>query len=182
VIDGGDEGTILRIEAPGVEVHGLTLRRSGASYTAEDAGIRIEKAADVRVTQSRIEDTLFGIFIVQGDRCVIERSTVIGKDLPHVRRGDGIRLWYSSGCRLAQNHVERSRDVIIWYSSGTVVEENMVRASRYGLHYMYRTTTSSIATASRTTRWVPRSCTATASTHGELRSRSRGAPRPTGSS
>ncbi|MEW6271820.1 MAG: nitrous oxide reductase family maturation protein NosD [Thermodesulfobacteriota bacterium] len=137
VIDGAEEGTVLRISASGAEVRGVTIRGSGTSYTAEDAGIRIERAADVRIADVRIEDVLFGVFVVQGDRCVIESSTVIGKDLPHVRRGDGIRLWFSSGCRIAGNRVERSRDVVIWYSSGTVVEDNVVRTSRYGLHYMY---------------------------------------------
>jgi nitrous oxidase accessory protein len=137
VIDGDEEGTVLRISASGAEVRGITVRGSGTSYTAEDAGIRIEQAADVRVADVRIEDALFGVFVAKGDRCTIEDSTVIGKDLPHVRRGDGIRLWFSSDCRIAGNRVERSRDVVIWYSSGTVVEDNVVRTSRYGLHYMY---------------------------------------------
>lgn len=137
VLDGEGTGTVMRIAAPGVEVRGLTVRDSGSTYTTEDAGIRIDSAADVRIVDSRIEDTLFGIFVVQGDRCAIEGTTVIGKDLPHVRRGDGIRLWYSSGCRMIGNRVERSRDVIIWYSAGTLVEDNLVRTSRYGLHYMY---------------------------------------------
>lgn len=137
VLDGGGRGTVLAITASGAEVRGLTVRGSGQRYAGEDAGIRIERAADVRIADVRIEDALFGVFVAQGDRCTIERSTVIGKDLPHVRRGDGIRLWYSSGCRLAGNRVERSRDVVIWYSSGTVVEDNVVRTSRYGLHYMY---------------------------------------------
>jgi nitrous oxidase accessory protein len=82
-------------------------------------------------------DVLFGVFAVQADDCLIERSTVIGKDVPDVRRGDGIRLWYSSKCRIVGNRVERGRDVVIWYSSGTVVEDNVVRHGRYGLHYMY---------------------------------------------
>jgi nitrous oxidase accessory protein len=137
VIDGGGEGTVVRVTASGVELRGLTIRGSGESYTAEDAAVRIEHAADVRLVDLRLEDALFGVFAVQADRCAIEGSTVIGKDLPVVRRGDGIRLWYSSGCRLAGNHVERSRDVVIWYSSRTVVEDNVVRTSRYGLHYMY---------------------------------------------
>src|SRR5262249_14278479 len=67
----------------------------------------------------------------------IERSIVIGKDLPDVRRGDGIRLWYSSGCRIVGNRIDRSRDLVIWYSSNTIVEDNVVQHSRYGLHYMY---------------------------------------------
>jgi len=137
VLDADGEGTVLRITASGAEVRGLTVRGSGMGYDAEDAGIRIDHAADVRIVDTRLEDVLFGIFVVQGDRCRIEGTTVIGKDLPHVRRGDGIRLWYSSGCVLAGNRVERSRDVIVWYSSGTTAEDNVVRTSRYGLHYMY---------------------------------------------
>ncbi|HLK09769.1 MAG TPA: nitrous oxide reductase family maturation protein NosD [Candidatus Binatia bacterium] len=137
VIDGGGEGTVVRVVVPGVELRGLTIRGSGTSYTTEDAGVRIDHAAGVRVADVRIEDVLFGLFVAQGDRCCIEGSTIVGKDLPPVRRGDAIRLWYSSGCRLAGNRVERSRDVIIWYSAGTVVEGNVVRGSRYGLHYMY---------------------------------------------
>ncbi len=137
VIDGTDEGTVVRIEAPGVELRGLTVRNSGSTYTTEDAGIRIDHAADVRIVDTRIEDTLFGVFVVNGNHCDIEGATVIGKDLPAVRRGDGIRLWYSSGCRLIGNHIERSRDLVIWYSADTAVEDNTVRTSRYGLHYMY---------------------------------------------
>ena len=137
VIDGTNEGTVVRIEAPGVELRGLTVRNSGSTYNTEDAGVRIDHAADVRIVNTRIEDTLFGIFVVNGDRCDVEGSTVIGKDLPEVRSGDSIRLWYASGCRLIGNHIERSRDLVIWYSANTAVEDNTVRTSRYGLHYMY---------------------------------------------
>jgi nitrous oxidase accessory protein len=137
IVDGENKGTVLRIVAPGVEVRGLTLRNSGSTYFTEDAGIRIDQVADVRIVDTRLEDVLFGVFVVRGDRCVLERNTIVGKDLPHVRRGDAIRLWYSSGCRLLGNDVARSRDVIIWYSANTAVEDNIVRTSRYGLHYMY---------------------------------------------
>ena len=93
-------GTVVRIDAGGVELRGLTVRGSGSSYTSEDAGVRIDHAADVRLVDLRIEDALFGVFASQADRCVVADTTIVGKDLPHVRRGDGIRLWYSSGCRL----------------------------------------------------------------------------------
>lgn len=137
VLDGGGEGTVLRILAADVVVQDLTIRNSGTNYNQEDAGVRIEAAPGVVLRRVRIEDTLFGLFALQADRCVLEDSKVIGFDLPVERRGDGVRLWASAGCRLLRNHVERSRDVIIWYSADTVVEANVVRTSRYGLHYMY---------------------------------------------
>jgi nitrous oxidase accessory protein len=137
ILDGGGQGTVVRIEAGGVELRDLTIRGSGASYTTEDAGVRIDHAAGARIENVRVEDVLFGVFAAQADRCVIERSRILGKDLPEVRRGDGIRLWYSSGCRIGGNTMERSRDLVIWYSSNTTVENNLVRTSRYGLHYMF---------------------------------------------
>jgi nitrous oxidase accessory protein len=137
ILDGEDRGTVVRIEAPGVALRGLTIRRSGADYLTEDAGVRIEHAASVRLEDVRLEDVLFGVFAAQADGCVIERTTILGKDLPDVRRADGIRLWYSSGCRIARNRIERGRDLVIWYSANTVVEDNVVRLGRYGLHYMY---------------------------------------------
>lgn len=136
VIDGGGRGTVVTVTAPGAALVGLSIRGSGRNFNTEDAGLRVQ-AADVRMSELTIEDTLFGIFALQADRCVIERSAVVGRDVPVSQRGDGIRLWYSHGCRLTGNQVRRSRDVVIWYSSDTVVEDNSVRQGRYGLHYMY---------------------------------------------
>src|SRR5262249_61553105 len=109
-------------------------RGSGDTYTTEDAAIRIDHASDVRIVDTRIEDALFGIFVAQGDRCLIDGTTIVGKDLPHVRRGDGIRLWYSAGGRLTGNHVERSRDVIIWYPAGEAEEGQVVPTRASGVH------------------------------------------------
>jgi nitrous oxidase accessory protein len=127
----------VRIEAPGVVLEGLELRGSGDRYAAEDAGVRIERASDVALERLRIDDVLFGVFAAQADRCRMEDVTVVGKDLDDTRRGDGIRLWYSSHCVVRRARVERSRDVVVWYSQGTVFEDSEVRRSRYGLHYMY---------------------------------------------
>lgn len=137
VLSGGGEGTVLTVRAGGCVLRDLTVSGSGDCYTTEDAAVRVENAAAVSMTRVTIDDALFGMFLLQANDCVIDRCSVRGKDLPVPRRGDGIRLWYSSDCRITHNRVERSRDVVIWYSSGTVVEDNEVRHSRYGLHYMY---------------------------------------------
>ncbi|MCK6545469.1 nitrous oxide reductase family maturation protein NosD [Myxococcota bacterium] len=137
VLDGEGRGTVVRVTARDVVLRDLTIARSGDSYLAEDAGIRLERADGARVERVRIEDTLFGVFVVESNDCEISSSHIRGMDLPHERRGDGVRLWYSSRCRLTDNVVERSRDVVVWYSSDTVAQGNIVRHSRYGLHYMY---------------------------------------------
>ncbi|HZR11247.1 MAG TPA: nitrous oxide reductase family maturation protein NosD [Myxococcales bacterium] len=136
-LDGGGEGTVLRIQSSGVEVDGLDVRGSGDLYSREDSAIRIERAEGVALRNLVISDALFGIFAAQADKCLFENLTISGKDFEPERRGDGIRLWYSSGCVLRRNTMEKVRDLVIWYSAGTLVEDNLVRHSRYGLHYMY---------------------------------------------
>jgi nitrous oxidase accessory protein len=137
ILDGGGSGTVLTVRAPNVEIRGLTIRGSGDSHTTEDAAVRIEHSPRARIETVRIEDALFGIFVMESDGCTIGNSRISGKALPIERRGDGIRLWHSSGCRLIDNRVTDSRDVVIWYSSDTVAKGNVVTKSRYGLHYMY---------------------------------------------
>jgi len=136
-LDGDGEGTVLRIQASGVELEGLDVRGSGDLYNREDSAVRIERASGVVLRKLTISDALFGIFAAQADQCVFQDLKISGKQVEPERRGDGIRLWYSSGCVLRRNHLERVRDLVIWYSDGTVVEDNAVRHSRYGLHYMY---------------------------------------------
>ena len=137
IIDGGGEGTVIRVTGSGVSIEGLAVRGSGDVYSREDAAIRIEGASNVTLRSLRISDSLFGVFAAQADKCRFEGLSITGKDVPADRRGDGIRLWYSSDCVLRKNVVEYSRDLVIWYSNGTLAEDNIVRKSRYGLHYMY---------------------------------------------
>ena len=137
VIDGGGSGTVVRITASGVSIEGVEIRGSGSVYSNEDAAVRIERASGVTLRDVRISDALFGVFAAQADKCDFEGLRIEGKDVPADRRGDGIRLWYSSGCVLRRNLIERSRDLVVWYSNGTLAEDNVVRRSRYGLHYMY---------------------------------------------
>jgi nitrous oxidase accessory protein len=136
-LDGAGEGTVLRIQADGVEVDGLSVRGSGDVYSREDSAVRIERSTGVTLRNLAISDALFGIFAAQADKCAFQGLTISGKDVLPERRGDGIRLWYSSGCVLRRNHLEKVRDLVIWYSAGTLVEDNVVEHSRYGLHYMY---------------------------------------------
>ena len=136
-LDGGGEGTVLRIQASGVELEGLDVRGSGDLYSREDSAVRIERASGVTLRKLAIRDALFGIFAAQADKCLFQDLSISGKEVEAERRGDGIRLWYSSGCVLRRNTLEKVRDLVIWYSAGTVVEDNLVRHSRYGLHYMY---------------------------------------------
>jgi len=136
VIDGGGSGTIVRIEAPGVALSRLTLRRSGRDLNTEDAGVFIG-APGALLEDLVLEDVLFGLNLKRAHGARIRRVSVRGYDLPLSRRGDGVRLWYSHGVTLSHLRLDRVRDVLLWFAQGSVLHALEVRGSRYGVHLMY---------------------------------------------
>ncbi len=136
VVDGGGLGTVLRVEAPGVYVSGLTLRNSGSDLNTEDAGVFVG-APGVVLEDLVLEDVLFGLNLKRADGAVVRRVRMSGKPLPLNRRGDAVRLWYSQRVTLTELQVEGMRDVLLWFTEGSVLHRLRVRGSRYGVHYMY---------------------------------------------
>ncbi len=136
VIDGGNTGTVVQIMAPGVTLRGFVIRGSGDSLDEENAGIAVEAPRTI-VEGNRLEETLFGIYLRQADGSVIQGNQITSKDLDVQRRGDPIRVWYSSDVLIADNVITRGRDVVLWYSERLTVRGNDVSEGRYGLHFMY---------------------------------------------
>lgn len=136
VIDGGGTGTVIEIKAPGSALKGFTVRGSGSHLSNEDTGILLDTAGGTLIEGNRLTDVLFGIYIKNSPHTVIRGNTIRGKDVQMTERGDGIRLWYSSGTKIIDNDISVIRDLVIWWSSDTLIKGNVVEEGRYGLHYM----------------------------------------------
>jgi nitrous oxidase accessory protein len=136
VLDGGGQGTVLKLTAPGTTIQDFLIRNSGASLDQENSGIAVE-APDSVITGNRFENTLFGVYLREADGSVVRDNHIIGKDLDVPRRGDAIRVWYSNDVLIENNRVEGGRDVVLWYSERLTVRNNDVQNGRYGLHFMY---------------------------------------------
>jgi len=137
VIDGGGQGTVITLAAPGITLRGFEVRGSGSEPDRDHAGI-ILTAPDILVEANTLTDVLFGIFVAQADGSVLRGNNIAGKDeYDLARKGDGIRLWYSQDVIVENNRVHDSRDVVMWYSSNVLVRENLIEGGRYGIHLMY---------------------------------------------
>lgn len=136
VIDGGGQGTVVAIRAPGVRFEGFEVRGSGRSLDQENSGLAVE-APEALVVGNRFDDVLFGIYLRKARGGRLEGNRIRGKSLDLPRRGDAIRVWYSDGTRIVDNRVEDSRDIVLWYSADLLVRGNTATRGRYGLHFMY---------------------------------------------
>lgn len=135
VLDGGGAGHVVEATAP-LELHGFAVRGSGTSVDEEHAGVMVRGARAV-VVDNHLEDVLYGVYLKQAPGSVVRGNRIRGKPLAPPRRGDGIRLWYSSGTRVEDNVVDRTRDVVVYFSNRLSVRGNRISNGRYGLHYMY---------------------------------------------
>jgi nitrous oxidase accessory protein len=136
VFDGGGDGNVFTVESPGVVMSGLVIQNSGHVLNSEDAGVEVN-APNVTVEGNRIQNTLFGIYLKEAAFGVIRNNVITGMDLEVQRRGDGIRVWYSSDTIVEDNEVSRVRDVVLWYSERLTIRNNIIKDGRYGLHFMY---------------------------------------------
>jgi nitrous oxidase accessory protein len=135
ILDGGGQGDVVVITAPGVTLRNLTIRNSGISLDREDAGV-VAEAAGVTLEGLRLENVLFGLYLKNAPNSVLRNNLVFSKDLAIARRGDGVKIWYSPGCLVEGNQIVDGRDVLIWYAPHCTLRHNLVERSRYGLHLM----------------------------------------------
>jgi len=136
VIDGGGEGTTVKIVAPDVTFQGFVIRNSGDSLAEENSGIAVE-ATGIIIEGNRLEDTLFGVYLREAHGSVIRDNQISSMDLDVPRRGDPIRVWFSQDVLIEGNVVSKGRDVVLWYSERLTLRDNQVSDGRYGLHFMY---------------------------------------------
>jgi nitrous oxidase accessory protein len=136
VFDGGGVGNVFTIDAPDVKITGLLIRNSGSKLNSEDSGIEAN-APGVIIEGNQIQNTLFGVYLKQAPNGLIRNNVITGMDLDVQRRGDGIRVWYSSDTVIENNDVSMVRDVVLWYSERLTVRNNTIHDGRYGLHFMY---------------------------------------------
>ncbi len=137
VIDGGGQGTVVLINAPGVAFSGFEVRGSGDEPDRDHAGITIT-ASNIVVENNRLHDVLFGIFVSQADNAIVRGNDIASKDKYELgRKGDSVRLWYSQDVLVEDNVIHNARDVVIWYSENVILRGNTIDTGRYGVHLMY---------------------------------------------
>ncbi|WP_371324965.1 nitrous oxide reductase family maturation protein NosD [Dechloromonas sp. ZY10] len=136
ILDGGGQGTVLTIRSDDVSVRGLHLRASGDSHDAIDGGIMAE-GSRLRIEDNRIDDVLFGISLHRSRDSVIRNNYIRSRPVDSAERGDGLRLWYSSGNRIENNDIAQIRDITVSNATHNRFINNRVRHSRRGLNFLF---------------------------------------------
>jgi nitrous oxidase accessory protein len=136
VIDGQEKGTLISAKGADLTISGFTLRSTGSNHDREDSAIVVE-GGKATITDNRIEDALFGIYLKTAHGSVVRGNTILAKPVDIAMRGDGIKIWYCDDVVVEDNQASDGRDIILWYSNRGLVKGNLFNRERYGLHLMF---------------------------------------------
>ena len=135
-IDGGGKGTVLTVKADRVTLRGLTLRDSGDLHDALDGGLMAE-GRDLLIEDNVIEDVLFGISLHRTEDSVVRRNRIRSRPVDSADRGDGLRLWYSTGNRVEDNDIAQIRDITVTNSPRNRFAGNRIVDSRRAFNFLF---------------------------------------------
>lgn len=159
VLDGGGNGTAVRVTAPGAaltslgvegagdrirgEYNGTTDRWDGRVrqvYGGGDAAVRVEDAPGVVLSDLSVSSTATGVLVIDSDGVVVRDLSFEGTDVWQ----EGFMGVLSIGSRLlvADSTFHGGRDgVYLHDADGTVVRDSGMTDLRYGVHWMYTSRT-----------------------------------------
>lgn len=138
-IQGETTGNAVTLEADKVTIKGFTIRGGGRDLLKDDAGIKFVKAKECVITENRLEDNLYGMYLSQAEKCLISKNVIRGRTYDvEEERGNGIHTWDSPFNKIEENDIADTRDgIYISFSHNCAIDHNKVHRTRYALHYMY---------------------------------------------
>lgn len=139
IVDGGDQGEIIRIVSDNVTIDGLFIINVGTSYTTDYAAIRVVESENFVIQNVVLEKLFFGIYLEKSKNGKVYHNKIIGDAIDEYNSGNGIQLWYSKNVEVEKNIVQHVRDgIYLEFSDNITIKDNTSTDNlRYGLHFMF---------------------------------------------
>jgi parallel beta-helix repeat protein len=101
IIDGGNIGTVLTVNAANVSVKSFTIRNSGQKYPpyGNDCGVFLDHASVTNMSNNIVMNNRIGLYLFYSQKCVLENNIVSSNS------EDGVWLYYSGGNFLTENRI-----------------------------------------------------------------------------
>jgi len=139
IIDGEDQGEIIRIVSDSVTIDGLFIKNVGTSYTTDWAAIRVVQSENYLIQNVVLEKLFFGIYLERSNNGRVFNNKITGDAVDEYNSGNGIQLWYSKNVVVDGNVVKGVRDgIYLEFSDFISIKNNVITKNlRYGLHFMF---------------------------------------------
>ena len=138
VVDGRGQGHVIAVDAPDVQISGLTVTGSGSDLDRMDSGIFLTKRArGAQVRGNTLRDNLHGIRIQGARDSVVADNRIEGRRGRQSELGNGVSVWNAPGAVVEGNTITLGRDgIFVTVSKKNVFRANRMRNTRFAIHYM----------------------------------------------
>ena len=139
VLDGLNEGYVLKLLQNNIRVKGFKIINSGRSYTKDFASIYVFKADSFHISEVEIVNPFFGILVEKSDHGSIRKVRIHGNALKEDDGGNGIHAWHCENLIIEKNEVSGVRDGIYleFVDHSKILQNHAYDNVRYGLHFMF---------------------------------------------
>lgn len=139
VIEGSDASGVFMITSDSVQINGLQIQNVGTSYIEDRAGIKLANVKHCAITNNKLLNCFFGIYLQKSSHCKIANNRVIGEAAQEMSSGNAIHLWYCTDVKIEDNLVSHHRDGLYleFVEKSTITGNISSHNLRYGLHFMF---------------------------------------------
>jgi len=138
VLDARFQEEVVTITSDHVKFDGFVIKNSKTGSVRDYAGIRLNRVEEVTISNNKLINNFFGIYLADCKHIRVLHNTLIGS-YNIENSGNGIHLWKCKEILIKGNYVTRHRDGIYFeFAKKSVIEDNFSENNiRYGLHFMF---------------------------------------------
>jgi nitrous oxidase accessory protein len=138
VLDAHFREEVVTITSNHVKFVGFVIKNSKTGSMRDFAGIRLSNVEFVTVSNNKLVNNFFGIYLSNCKHIEVLHNDVTGsRNLEN--SGNGIHLWKCKEILIKGNHVTGHRDGIYFeFAKKSIIEDNLSEKNiRYGMHFMF---------------------------------------------
>jgi len=139
VFDGAKKNEVFIVLANNVKIKGLQIQNTGRSSLVDMAGIKLQNVSGVTVSNCRIYNATYGVYLQNSNHCTIEGNEIKASALDELQSGNGVHAWKCDHLLISNNSLSGHRDGIYFeFVTESMIQKNISSGNiRYGLHFMF---------------------------------------------
>lgn len=139
IIDGGQRGDVIKVNADNVTIEGLQIQNSARSSQVDYCGVHVKDAQFVTVRNCVFRKNQFSVMFQNCKNGLIANNNISSNITYNPIMGNAVHCWKSDNMHIIGNNIGHNRDgIYLEFVNNSHIDHNTVSGcARYGLHFMF---------------------------------------------
>ena len=139
IIDGGQRGDVIKVNADNVTIEGLQIQNSARSSQVDYCGVHVKDAQFVTVRNCVFRKNQFSVMFQNCKNGLIANNNISSNITYNPIMGNAVHCWKSDNMHITGNNIGHNRDGIYleFVNNSHIDHDTVSGCARYGLHFMF---------------------------------------------